>query len=368
MNIRTFEIVKIGRMAAHTIIAKTVENDAKARLRDVLLEFDAEETDILKERLTAALRNFSKTFQLEFEEKGDDSVYQKVTDKAVMDDAAFLAYSRTLAQRLASAHFRINIPGGHCLVGEGTAKGKIPFFFVVKAELQEVFNIENNALHLIKDVFLSPAKDLYKIAIFFKEKSGVTPFMYDDQFSLQKRDLTEYFYSNFLGLTTEKNDRLRSKNFYERTKEFAERNLDNAKDRFGIIKALDVLYREDTSGIISPEEFSNNYFEGELKEKYDQMVSKEFPTAFTKDISLVENRAGLQRSTIPLSYSMEIVGDARSLLQVEVIDDPNADQLNEVEIEINNGNVRQLVVLKEAETEPEAEPEPEPEVEPVAQE
>jgi hypothetical protein len=38
--------------------------------------------------------------------------------------------------------------------------------------------------------------------------------MYDDQFSPQKKDLTEYFYGKFLGLTTDRNDRILSKNFY----------------------------------------------------------------------------------------------------------------------------------------------------------
>jgi 37-kD nucleoid-associated bacterial protein len=348
MNIRTFEIETIGRLAVHTIIAKTPTRDARARTRDELLEFSSEENDTLKMRLVSALKNPAKTFQLEFEDKSVNIIYEMLSEDSGLSEAGFLEYSKSLAVRLAGAHFRTNIPGGHCLIGEGTTTTRIPFFFIVKAELHEVFNIEENALRVVKDVFLSPAKDLYKVAIFFKEKSDISAFMYDDQFSLQKKDLTEYFYRQFLGLTTEKNDRLRSKNFYEKTKAFAEKNVDNVKDRIGIIKALDVLYREDGSGVISAGTFSDTYFEGELKAKYDERVVKQFPTAFTKDISLVENRAGLQRVTIPLSYAVEISGNATSLDNVEVIEDPNSLALERIGIEINSGNVRKLIVVKEA--------------------
>ena len=119
---------------------------------------------------------------------------------------------------------------------------------------------------------------------------------------------------------------------------------------------MDVLYREDTTGIVSPETFSENYFEGELKAKYDEMIRKEFPNAFTKDTALVENRSGLQRVTIPLSYSVNIVGDAASLERIEVIDDPTEQEFERVGVEINNGNVRKLIMVKEAgvQSEPEA--------------
>lgn len=349
MNIRNLNIESIGHLAAHTIVAKTPTQDARAHLREILITGTKEEKEMLAERMSSALKNLSKTFQLEFEETGEDSIHGTLSG-AALDDAAFLEYSKKLARKLASSHFRVNIPGGHCLIGEGVATRNVKFFFVIKAELQQVFNIESNELRLIKDVFLSPAKELYKIGIFFIETSGITPFMYDDQFSLQKKDLTEYFYSNFLGLTTDKNDRLRSKNFYEQTKNFAERNIDNVADRIGIVKALDVLYREDATGIISPETFSETYFEGELKAKFDEMIGKDFPIAFTKDISLVENRSGLQRMSIPLSYQMDIVGDAASLERVEVIDNPSENELQRVGVEINNGNLRKLIMLKEAAT------------------
>ena len=124
------------------------------------------------------------------------------------------------------------------MIGNGTTSDNKFFFFVIKAELQEVFNIANDELNLIKDVFLSPAKDFYKIGFFIEHGKSFLPFMYDDQFSLQKKDLTEYFYGTFLGLTTDRNDRLRAKNFFEDTKAFIDVNIDNLKDKRGLLNAV----------------------------------------------------------------------------------------------------------------------------------
>ena len=98
--------------------------------------------------------------------------------------------------------------------------------------MQKVFSITGINLNVVKDVFLSPAKDFYKVAVFINKNDDFTPFMFDDQFSMQKKDLTEYFYGRFLGLTTDKNDDIKSKNFFKDTKAFIEKNVDNIQSKF----------------------------------------------------------------------------------------------------------------------------------------
>lgn len=350
MNLTGLKIASINRVIAHEIQPKTEKKDAYAVTRDELLVFNKAEKDILINRIGEAISNTTKTFQLDYEDRSDESLYAVLKDYDSITKKKFIDYSSDMANKLADAHFRIKIPGGYCLVGDGMTSSKKMFFFVIKAELQEVFNIEKNTLKVIKNVFLSPAKDFYKIGFFIQSGKSFIPFMYDDQFSLQKKDLTEYFYSNFLGLTTDKNDKLKTKNFYEDTKHFIETNIDNMKDRMGLIKALTVLYREEATGLISPKEFSDKYFEGPIKADYDRKIIQEkYPHSFTKDTSIIENRLELQRISIPLSYSLSIVGNSSDLADVDIISDPDNQTLRKIEPEINNGKIDKLIILRQVE-------------------
>jgi len=348
MNLNNLSIASIDRLIAHEIYPKSPTEDAYAVTSSVLLTFSNAEKQILINRVSGVLANASKTFKLEFEDISRDSVYTFLSGYSAKTEQEFIDYSIQLANNLADAHFRTKIPGGFCLIGDGLTSTNAVFFFVIKAELQEVFNIQDNSLMLIKDVFLSPAKDFYKIGFFIKSGSAFEPFMYDDQFSLQKKDLTEYFYGKFLGLTTDRNDKLKAKNFYEDTKNFIDRNIDNVSDRVGLVKALNTLYREDTTGIISPRDFSDSYFEGDLKSEFmRKIVEPKFPHSFTKDTSLIDNRLDLQRISIPLSFSLSIIGSTDSMDHIEIIEEPNTQNLLDLQPEINNGSIRKIVVLKE---------------------
>ena len=349
MNLSALKIASIDRIISHEIYPKTAEKEAFAKTNSFLLKFKQEEKDILIKRILEALTNTTKTFQLDYEDKSDESVYSLIKKVKTQTDNEFIASSISLAENLADAHFRIKIPGGYCLIGNGLTSTNKFFFFVIKAELQEVFNVQNNQLNLIKDVFLSPAKDFYKIGFFLENNNSYIPFMYDDQFSMQKKDLTEYFYGKFLGLTTDSNDRLKAKNFYEDTKNFIEANVNEIHDRIGLLKALNVLYREDTTGLISAREFSNSYFEGDLKTKYEKkIVEEKYPLSFTRDISLIENRLELQRISIPLSFSMSIVGSTEELGSLDIFDEPSNQTMKDIEPQINSGKIKKMILVKQA--------------------
>ncbi len=351
MNLNNIKIASINRVIAHEILPKTDKEDASAKTSKQLLVLEKEDKLILTKRITEAVINTTKTFQLDYEDKSDNSIYSLMNKFKEISDKDFITHSVSLAEDLADAHFRTKIPGGYCIIGDGvTSKNQI-FFFIIKAELQEVFSIKNNKLNLIKDVFLSPAKDFYKIGFFIENGSLFLPFMYDDQFSLQKKDLTEYFYGKFLGLTTDRNDKLRTKNFYEDTKDFIEKYVDNFQDKIGLLKTLKVLYREEATGIISPQEFSDKYFENELKSKYEKnVIQDKYPHSFTKDISLIDNRLELQRVSIPLSYDISLIGNSEALGNIEIIDNPTAEKMIQFEPEINNGMIRKAILLKQVST------------------
>lgn len=349
MNISTLRIASIDRLIAHQIFGKTKSSEAYAVSRNDLLAFKEDEKNILIRRLEDALANNVKTFQLQFEDKSSSSVFEtlKTIETSVDDD--YIEITIELAEKLASTHFRTGIPGGYCLLGEGKTDKGVYFFFVIKAELQEAFNINSGKLTLLKDVFLSPAKDFYKVGFFVRSGKTFIPFMYDDQFSMQKKDLTEYFYSQFLGLTTDENDKLKSKNFYEDTLYFIEQNVDNLEDKLGLTKALKVLYREDASGIISAKDFSDRYLEGKLKTLYEKkIVSEKYPISFTKNNALVDRRLQLDRISIPLSYNVVLTGSSTRLDGVTIIREPHESDLSLLESEINTGAVDKIIILKNA--------------------
>lgn len=350
MNISTLRISSINRLIAHQVVGKTRTGDAYAVCRDKLLEFQEDEKNILIRRLEDALANNVKTFQLQFEDKTSSSVYELLKTIELSKNEDYIDSSKQLTEKLADTHYRINIPGGYCLIGEGKTDKGAYFFFIIKAELQEAFNIDSGKLNLLKDVFLSPAKDFYKVGFFIKSGKNFIPFMYDDQFSMQKKDLTEYFYSNFLGLTTDDNDKLKSKNFFEDTMNFIEVNVQNLEDRLGLTKALRVLYREDASGIISAREFSDRYLEGDLKTKYEKkIVAEKYPISFTKNNALIDKRLQLDRITIPLSYNLVLTGSASKLNGVTIIAEPTQENMFILEEEINTGSVDKIIILKSAE-------------------
>ena len=195
-------------------MAKTRESDAYAVCSDRPLQFasDTEEQRVLTGRVNKAVNNQSKSFKLAFNRMDADSVYSLLDNPAeYAQDDGFVNMSKELADMMAAAHYSISFPSGYCIVCDGTLQTGQQFLCVIKADYQEVFNIQGNTLVVINNVFLSPARDFYKIGMFIYNGGDITPFVYDDQFSAVKIDLTQYFYDTFLGLKTSDNDILLSK-------------------------------------------------------------------------------------------------------------------------------------------------------------
>lgn len=347
-----FDIKSIDRVIAHKIYPKTAKNDAEAETSSALLNFDDKDKTTLINRVVNALNNSSKTFNLEFEDKSESSVYTLLENHSeLQDDDRFIDVSCSLADKLAEAHFRVKIPGGYCLVVDGRTSNNDYFFLIIKAELQEVFNINQNQLQLIKDVFLSPAKDFYKIGYFLKNNNGTfTPFMYDDLFSSQKRDLTEYFYSAFLGLTSDKNDALKTKNFFYETKDFIDNNISEPKDRFGMQKALRVYLREDMNGTISAKDFSDTYLFGfdEPKKKYDkQIVERQFPRSFTKNMRNLNLAATVDLQRVSIGRNITLVGKDEFIDDLQVLDNPTIQSIQEtLQPMINTGRAVKAIFIQ----------------------
>lgn len=338
-----FIIRHIHRVIAHKIYPKTQKNPAYTECSDDILDFDVAENQILITRLTDALSKSAKTFELEFSETGPYSFLSCIQDSYKHTKSAFTAMSCHIAGMLAGSQTKQTIPGGYCIIGDGETQSGKYALFIVKAELQDVFNINENKLEIIKNVFLSPAKDFYKIGYFLLDPRThrFIPYMYDDQFTSTKNDLTEYFYKTFLGLTTSNNDRILSKGFYNDCMNFFKNNISDDRDRIGMEKALHTYFREGSRGIISAKEFSDMYFSDDLrlKHKFDeQIVYKKYPRPFTKNKSLLEKALNLERISIGKDITIVSKGDR----VVDVFDTENMDQLMPM---LNNGMKHKVIIL-----------------------
>lgn len=347
--------LKIDRIIIHRVHKKgDSANCGIAEFSNELFNFGATETETLKKRICTAFSKTKRFFKLEIARCEADSFYDYAIQIKGASNDVFVEKSQKIADLLALSHDRKTIPSGLLLVLDGFYNRTSHFVLVIKAELQEAFTIkeadEHKYIELINDLFLSPAKDFYKIGYLIEEANlAVFPnnnhsaYMYDDNFSSGNRDLAEYFYSNFLGFSTNKNDKLLTKNFYNDVSRFIENNVLGFDDKKGLKNALNTLYRENITGVINPQEFIEQYFDSELQRKYNRMIGNNYPHSFTKDLSLVDKR--LRRGQIKLVDELKIEGPTDSLSNVNVINGNNID-FEALRLSVENGELSQLITIK----------------------
>jgi hypothetical protein len=300
---KQFDINTVHRVIAHRIVQKSDSVPCYPEMHESLYNLSADDKKVLIQRIEKAVNNRKKCFDLSFRDKGNDSMYKHLTELGyVSDDDAYIAFSQEAAGMLSDSQDNISIPGGYCLVADGKLKGGEYFICIIKADYQEVFNVRENSMHVLSDVFLSPAKDFYKVGFFVQDKTnkGFKPYMYDDQFSIYKDDLTLYFYYKFLGLSTDENNKLKTKNLYMDITKFIHENVDNSSDCSGLIKAAQCYFRENTEGSVSVEEFSERYLKKtNLETPFKKQYGDKYPRAIVLDTTLLTNeRLITQRTTL----------------------------------------------------------------------
>ena len=344
---KQFTINTIQRVIAHRIVQKTEGSPCYSETHESLYNLDYKVKQVLIQRIEKAVNNAKKCFDLSFRDKGKDSMYEHLAKLGfVSDDDEYIAFSKEVAGKLAESQDNISIPGGYCLVVDGKMKDGDYFICIIKADYQEVFNVHENSMQVLNDVFLSPAKDFYKVGFFVQNKASkhFKPYMYDDQFSIYKDDLTLYFYDKFLGLSTDDNTKLKTKNLFLDIKDFIENNVVDMNDACGLKQAMRTYFRENTEGYVSVNEFSDRYLkktklEAEFKKQFDD----KYPRAIVLDTTLLSNMQLLtQRTTL---------GDKITILTKEgvtlkVLDDETVGKIIPT---INTGKKQTVVVFETAE-------------------
>ncbi len=346
----------INRIIIHRVHKKRPEEEfGFAEYSENLFDFGVTELETLKDRICSAFSKSKRFFKLEIARTEDESFFGNSRSIKNCNREEFLESSKNIADLLATSHDKRTIPSGLLLVMDGYFENNKHFVLVIKAELQEAFTIKEvnsqKLVELINDLFLSPAKDFYKIGYLVEDidrentfpNSDYSAYMYDDNFSSGKRNLAEYFYETFLGFSTSNNDKLLTKNYYTDVSNFIEGNVSGFENKKGLRNALNTLFRENTTGVINPQEFAELHFDDELLKKYGSEVGINYSHSFTKDLSLVDRR--LQRGKINLIDDLKLEGPTDALNNVNVVNGQNVN-FETLRLQIENGEIGQLITIK----------------------
>lgn len=345
--IKQFCIKAIDRVIAHRIVQKSEDAPCYADTHDSLYNLNQDDKKVLIQRIEKAVNNRKKCFELSFRDKGKDSMYEHLKRLGfVSDNDDYIRFSEEAAGKLAESQDNISIPGGYCLVVDGKMEHGEYFVCIIKADYQEVFNVHENSMQVLSDVFLSPAKDFYKVGFFVQNKTNnsFSPYMYDDQFSIYKDDLTLYFYDRFLGLSTDENNKLKTKNLFLDIKDFIETNVNDMTDAGGLKTAMRAYFRENTEGHVSVEEFSDRFLHGTpLETAFKKQYSDKYPRAIVLDTTLLSNMQLLTQRTT-LSDKITIL--TKEGVTMRVLDD---DTVGKIIPTIKTGKNPKVVVFETAE-------------------
>lgn len=299
-----FNNLVVSRVIMHTIVAKRpMEKTATVKYETSIMELSDTVKNTIIERLIDSVGRESKAFELELGQIDNGSFYDYCKDINSLDNVGFIKSSQDIAGLLAEKQKRAAISGGYLIVidsYDNTTRKSISI--IIKAELHEALQLkksevsQKNELELLK-VFLSPSQKLFKIGILYQKpniSNSVAPndvfgcILYDDQY---RSDGTpaEYFYKDFLGFTVDKNHKILTKQFFDRTTSFIKENVNDTKQKNDLLIVLRTHCTVNTSSIITPAEFGRATFIPTLFDRYISDVTANFPASFVKDNGLIVN-------------------------------------------------------------------------------
>jgi hypothetical protein len=290
-----FEQVVLKRLTVHKIYGKSrVNTIAYAGKCQEISRLDNEAMYILHERIDACLRHRSKFYELDLQDASPGSFFALQQALYGTTSDRFLVIAQQLADKAAAAHINANIPDGLLLLVEATINTH-PAIIVVKAEKSNAFSLTGNELQLVRDIFLSGDKTLYKVGFFIRtdtthrDAKAYRYYVYDDAFTPSRGNLAHYFYSSFLGLSTEKNSRLLTNNFHKTLISFTQYHID-VGDKYELMRSIDRAFLDQGRKMIHAADFKS-FFPEDLEPLYEEMIEKEFPHAFVKDNTIMKSIA-----------------------------------------------------------------------------
>lgn len=343
-----FEKITINRVIIHKIIAGAAVDEAYCEYADDLHVLDEATLATLLLRIEAAVKKTKRFFETQVEQTHDGSFFDCSKGICKSTKEVFVDSSQKIADLAVIAHRKKSTKGGLLIVIDA----KVDDFdtvIIVKAELQEALTIVNSTVELIKDLFLSPGKEFYKLGFLIKVastgvvKADYESYVYDDQFTPAKEDLALYFYSDLLGFSTSENDKLHSNNFFTAVQEFANKNIDEFDHKKNIKSKLISDFESSFDQVVDPKSYSEFFEEGTpIREKFEKEVLGKFSKSFTKDLSLMDYV--IKRGVVPVAKDVKIVGTNSALDRVEVFD-ISEESIQRLRAKFESGNVVKVITL-----------------------
>ena len=304
------------RAIIHTIIAKDVATEsAIAVLSDEIINLDESVNYIINERLAKAVEKKTKTFDLSIEETHSSSFFQFATELLGAEDNIFISNTKKIANLLANAQTSARHTGGYLIILEAVRnENDNKVLILIKAELQEAFLFYDNDIKLIENVFLSPAQKMFKFGMIYQrepnEIEALPEFLnepniewgtliYDEQFRVDSKP-AEYFYKDFLGLTTINNAPIQTKKFFNKTEEFIKNYFNTFEAKYEVLNKLTDKLSDETLDSIVPFEIAEDLFESnEFREQYNNEVSQLLPPNIGKDNLLIKSNLNIKKLSFP---------------------------------------------------------------------
>lgn len=311
------------------------------------LESDTMET--LKHRIITAVNKSKKFFETNIEKFNDDSFFGIASNLPSQSVDEFIQGSISIGNLAAQFHNSRAIANGLLLVLDCSISNK-NVIIVIKAEFQEAFTLSGNAISLIKDLFLSPGRELYKIGILshdrgpFNQISSYKSYVYDDQFNSQTLDLAHYFCKDFLGFGTSKNARINTQKFYNSFVKFVDAYIDNVDSKINIKQRIRADYRESTSPLIAPSDYMD-LFDDSLKEDFRNKVVSQFDSSFEKDTSLLDNSFKKDKIVLVADKAEIHIDPQFGKDNMKIYNTTSSNDREQLLVEIESGRTDKVVTL-----------------------
>lgn len=308
-----YNALTIRRVIMHKVIAKTAASEsATVEYETAILGVEPNVISMIKQRLIEAAGKNSRAFELELSNISPGSFYELCFDLSQQNDSQFIARSGAMADLLAGAQNRSYMSGGYFILIEAQDPTDMSAVYVViKADLHEALKYEagdtQSKIQFLDKIFLSPSQKLFKLGILYEKTIDQTKtgnerfgcFLFDDQFRSDGKP-AEYFYKDLLGFSIDKNHKIQSKLFYDKTESFIFSNISDSKKRKDLIGALKSVFSVSVDGLINPTSFAESVFEpGAVRDSYKAQVARSLPSSFVKDRTLVDHALNTRNFNFP---------------------------------------------------------------------
>ncbi|ROV58568.1 hypothetical protein EGH82_17840 [Vibrio ponticus] len=339
MHLQHLEIEKI---CIHQIFKRNSDGSKKTPEKSSdFVRFDAAALETFRQRVVDALGSHSKAVDMKIVEQDKDKAPSLFTSLKSASDEEFISTSYILADQLAEAQKRKALSGGIVVVFRGTygslntAKRK-SILGVIKADIYSAYKkIENEvtkeiSLEYVKEALLTPSTKLFKTAAFSEKNTASTSQDLNEKWQVAISDYqisqadgkvaAQYFYETFLGCGYPESSARHTKQFFDSTKSFIN-SLDISNEaKYELTNALVCYLKLDQSGVVSPNQFAQTYFNTDTSDDFIAHLSDAGvpTTSFTKDTQFVASKLKIQK--VSFGQSIRLMAPAEAFKNTVIME------------------------------------------------